>query len=279
MKYFAVIFRERIWKMKTIVFILLNLFFMDIYLAPLRKMAENTSYQVEAGVIGFLLSDVYYLSVFLLSVLYFFSDIPFFGRNQMFYMIRLGRKKWAFYNCLYLMLAGFLLITIESVLCVILLFPVLSMGNNWGKVLGTLSMTNAGVQTGQAFAVNYGTILELKPWELFGLTYINGALAIACMGMLVYGIFLLMSRTAGALTGGLLIVLPGMGEYFLNIPWNYISPLSWMRTGIFFSGKIMRMPTVTYMLCGFGIICVTTGILIILKIRNFDINWIADNRE
>ena len=64
MKYFAVIFRERIWKMKTIVFILLNLFFMDIYLAPLRKMAENTSYQVEAGVIGFLLSDVYYLSVF-----------------------------------------------------------------------------------------------------------------------------------------------------------------------------------------------------------------------
>ena len=41
----------------------------------------------------------------------------------------------------------------------------------------------------------------------------------------------------------------------------------------------MRMPTVTYMLCGFGIICVTTGILIILKIRNVDINWIADNRE
>ena len=43
MKYFAVIFRERIWKVKTIVFILLNLFFMDIYLAPLRKMAENAT--------------------------------------------------------------------------------------------------------------------------------------------------------------------------------------------------------------------------------------------
>ncbi len=56
-------------------------------------------------------------------------------------------------------------------------------------------------------------------------------------------------------------------------PLNYVSPVSWMRIGVFKSGQIMRMPTMQYMII---VLIALLGIFVIVcnwKVKRMDLEW------
>ena len=168
---------------KSYVWLCLNLVYMDIYMAPVRGFAFNVGEKAAPYFLPFLLSDIYYLSVFMLSVLYFFSDVPFLGRRQMYIIIRMGRTRWNFYNCIYILASGFLIWIAAFISNILLMGRQVRFTGGWGKIIGTLAMTDAGVQTGQLINIPYGTIVYYHPVRFLALSFLLSGLAIAVTGM------------------------------------------------------------------------------------------------
>lgn len=258
---------------KTFVWLCLNLVYMDIYMAPVRAFAFAVGIKATPYFLPFLLSDVYYLSIFMLSVLYFFSDVPFLGRRQMYIIIRMGRERWNTYNCIYILIAGFMIWLAAFGLNVLLLGGQVRFAPEWGKVIGTLAMTDAGVQTQQMIALPYGTIANYEPIEFLMLSWLLSGLAISAVGMCMYCISLFAGRICSAVAGSVLVILPGIAAYLFATPLNYVSPVSWMRIGVFKSGQIMRMPTMQYMII---VLIALLGIFVMVcnwKVKRMDFEW------
>ena len=264
---------QRLGRGKTMVWVCLNVVFMDIYLSPVRDFASMVGIKARPFFLPFLLSDIYYLSVFMLSVLYFYSDVPFWGRRQMYIMIRMGRRKWNAFNCMYILFGGFLIWFLAFVISVIVMGTQWGFGSDWGKIIGTFAMTDAGIQTQQLVDIPYGTLISYEPIHFMLLSWLLSGLVISVVGMFMYCVSLFMGKICSAIAGSVLVILPGIAEYLFGTPLNYVSPVSWMRIGIFQSGRIMRMPSERYMICILIGLLVAMIIICDWKIRRKDLCW------
>ncbi len=261
---------------KTFVWLCLNLVYMDIYMSPVRAFAFDVKIKAMPYFLPFLLSDVYYLSIFMLSVLYFFSDVPFLGRRQMYIIIRMGRERWNVYNCIYILLSGFLIWLAAFGMNILLLGNQVSFAPEWGKIIGTLSMTDAGVQTRQMINIPYGTIVNYEPVQFLILSWILSGLVISVVGMCMYCVSLFAGRICSAVAGSILVILPGVAEYLFTTPLNYVSPVSWIRIGVFESGQIIRMPVIQYMLLMLIILLIILVVICNWKVKRMDLHWSED---
>lgn len=89
----------------------------------------------------------------------------------------------------------------------------------------------------------------------------------------MYCVSLFAGRICSAVVGSILVILPWIAAYLFAAPLNYVSPVSWMRIGVFKSGQIIRMPTMQYMMTA---LIVILGILITVcnwKVKRMDLEW------
>ena len=89
------LFVDRIISTRMFTLLLVLGFVYHIFLAPLNDFIKSVQHPICPLILPFLLSDIYFLVLFMACIVYYYSDAPFMKNWTMYQVIRTGRVRWA----------------------------------------------------------------------------------------------------------------------------------------------------------------------------------------
>lgn len=118
------------------------------YISTVRHFSAVADYPASPWILPFIGQNVYCLFVYGISVVYFYSNIPFLQRHEMYVLMRQGRIRWAVAKALRICISAVMLSVTEFALSVLLLLPRIEWTAEWGRLYDSLAMTDAGSEHG-----------------------------------------------------------------------------------------------------------------------------------
>ena len=259
------LFVDRTVSVRMLTLLLLLGFVYHIFLSPLNSFLKSVQHPICPCIFPFLLSDIYFLILFMSAAVSYFSDAPFMKSWTMYQVIRTGRVRWA-------------LGQIEVFL------PDITLSEGWGKVLYTLAMTGISGEFDIPFSISYEIISRYTVWEALGVTILISGMVITFIGLLMFCVSLIGSRLWANMLAMLFVVIPmvqlNLGRAAAGLA--YISPVSWMNlsqldirsAGVRGVGNTLSLG---YCTAALGITCLLLSIVIIWKIRTADFQLVKDD--
>lgn len=223
---------ERIFNKKNALLMILSFFLINIYLEPVKNFAITTREAVSPWVLPFLLTDIKFLILFMLVIVCFFSDVPFMNRWNGYYLLRSGRDRWIKEQIGYIIAGAMSITGISILLTWISLFPELKLSLTWGKVLYTLSQTNASEMCGLFWKISGQYISKHNPCESMLITILIMILSITFLGLFMFWCSLFRVKYLSIIGAAVLVVyshvVVAMGD-FMQKRLAMFSPVAWMR--------------------------------------------------
>ena len=225
------LFVNRTVSIRMFTLLLLLGFVYHIFLTPLNSFVKSVNHPICPFIFPFLLSDIYFLVLFMAAVVYYFSDAPFMKNWTMYQVIRTGRVRWAFGQIETILISSFTFVILAIGMTGILFLPNVTLTEGWGKVLYTLSMTGASGDFNIPFSIPYEILSNYTVLEGLGVTILVGGMVIAFIGLLMFCISLIGSRLLANVVAMVFVIMPMIQ---LNIGMavpelDYVSPVSWMN--------------------------------------------------
>ena len=273
------LFVNRTVSIRMFTLLLLLGFVYHIFLTPLNSFVKSVNHPICPFIFPFLLSDIYFLVLFMAAVVYYFSDAPFMKNWTMYQVIRTGRVRWAFGQIETILISSFTFVILAIGMTGILLLPNVTLSEGWGKVLYTLSMTGASGDFNIPFSIPYEIISRYTILEGLGITILVGGMVIAFIGLLMFCISLIGSRLLANVVAMVFVIMPMIQ---LNIGMavpelDYVSPVSWMNLSkIDITGTGSGLP-LSYCVTILGIMSILLSIAIIWKIRTVDFQMVKED--
>lgn len=268
----------RICSTKTLVLLFLQAYVIHIYLKPVIRYAEDVNYPPSPWCFPFLFSNIYFLLLFILGMIYFFSDVPFMQYRNMYQVIRTGRKTWAVGEILSITFQSVFIMVFQFLVSILCLLGHCRWETGWGKLYHTAALTNADEYYGFLFYFPYEAIQKWEPFQLIVFTLFMGTLVLSFLGILMYTVSLFLNRTIAVTLGVFIAVMIFIVEGvhpLIRAKTAMFSPASYLMTALF-GTKIHDspvLPTINYM-----ITVLVTGILfmamfIIWNIKKVEFEW------
>ena len=273
------LFVNRTISIRMFTLLLLLGFVYHIFLTPLNSFVKSVNHPICPFIFPFLLSDIYFLVLFMAAVVYYFSDAPFMKNWTMYQVIRTGRVRWAFGQIETILISSFTFVILAIGMTGILLLPNVTLSEGWGKVLYTLSMTGVSGDFNIPFSIPYEIISRYTVLEGLGVTILVGGMVIAFIGLLMFCISLIGSRLLANVVAMVFVIMPMIQ---LNIGMavpelDYVSPVSWMNLSkIDITGTGSGLP-LSYCVTILGIMSILLSIVIIWKIRTVDFQMVKED--
>ncbi|MFP3155228.1 hypothetical protein LQZ18_12550 [Lachnospiraceae bacterium ZAX-1] len=214
----------------------------------------------------------------MIGVIYYFSDVPFMQYQNMYQVIRTGRKKWVLGQVFGIIVQSCILMAANITMTILCLSNHLVFSGEWGKVLNTVALTNAAGQFGFLFEISYEAMTLFQPLELMALTFVFGCLVLSFTGLLMFAISLFANRTiatavATGMAAMIFVVENALPQYTLAV--SRIVPMSWLRVvkmGAKEHGSFI-LPPFGYMLFVL-LVCVSLlCVAIYWRIRYVELQW------
>ena len=273
------LFVNRTISIRMFTLLLLLGFVYHIFLTPLNSFVKSVNHPICPFIFPFLLSDIYFLVLFMAAVVNYFSDAPFMKNWTMYQVIRTGRVRWAFGQIETILISSFTFVILAIGMTGILLLPNVTLSEGWGKVLYTLSMTGVSGDFNIPFSIPYEIISRYTVLEGLGVTILVGGMVIAFIGLLMFCISLIGSRLLANVVAMVFVIMPMIQ---LNIGMavpelDYVSPVSWMNLSkIDITGTGKGLP-LSYCVTILGIMSILLSIVIIWKIRTVDFQMVKED--
>lgn len=273
------LFIHRTVSIRVFSLLLLLGFVYHIFLAPLNNYVKSVQYPVCPYIFPFLLSDIYFLILFMAAVVYYYSDAPFMKNWTMYQVVRIGRVRWAMGQIGAIVLSSFIFVLIAIGMTGVLLVPNVTLNEGWGKVLYTLSMTGAPGGLDIPFSVPYEIISHYTVGEAVGVTILISGMVITFMGLLMFCTSLVASRLWANVLAMLFVILPmAQKNIGMAVPQlAYFSPVSWMQLSELKIGENSISPSMSYCIAVLGIMCILFSLVIIWKIRTVDFQMVKED--
>lgn len=271
-------FVQRFWGIKMGIFAVLLFFLEDIFLHGLRQFCIAVQYPVTPWVITFLMSNIYFQILVMAFVIYFYSNVPFMQQWGMYQVIRAGRIRWAFAQIGSIVLSAVGITALVFLEEILLLIRHMELGTDWGKVLHTIALTNAGTEYGMYISSNPMTMNKYTALEATGLTLLLSILVISFVGLLMFAISLFLPRIVAISVAGVLLVLPVFGKnigIYAQKLFNCFSPVSWMRVeeigGERFGYQIM--PELSYIMPVLISLLLILCVIVLWRVQKVEFQW------
>lgn len=271
-------FVQRFWGVKTGVLAVLLFFLEDIFLHGIKDFCQAVQYPVTPWIFTFLMSDIYFQILVMAFVIYYYSNVPFMQQWGMYQVIRSGRIRWVAAQIGSIVLSAIGITVIAFLEEIVVLIRHMEVIPDWGKVLYTIALTNAGGEYGMYIGSDAITINKYTALEATGLTVLLSVLVISFIGLLMFAISLFLPRIAAVGVAGVLLALPIFGKN-IAIPnqklLNCLSPVSWMRVAEI-GGERMGyrvMPELSYIMPVLFISLAVLCVVIIWRVKNVEFQW------
>ncbi|MEG2290662.1 MAG: hypothetical protein RR891_08115 [Clostridium sp.] len=247
----------RIW----VLFIMISIFVFD-YANEIIKFAYAVNYKVAPWMFPFLFTQSYMKRIIFMGVILLFCDAPFIDNTQQYVVVRSGRKSWNIGQISYIFLASFLYFLFIIAIAIIFNLRYMEFNLDWGKVLGTLGLSNVGDMVSSKVWVSGKIISFYTPLQAMSISYILSSLVATLIGLLIYVInSITNSQFLGILSGIVLVLVDTLTKYNDDLLW--FSPVSWASLDKIGIEKTATMPPISYV---FGALIIIISILISIAI-------------
>lgn len=278
MHYFIKTIREKFTDRRLIAFGAAIFVIMNIYQSPMREYAAGMRYPVSFYTLPFLLAEHTFLILVFFCVIYANADIPFMQSYQLYTVIRIGRKRWAWGQICGIIVRSFSMMLILWICSVITLLPSIEMGTEWGKLLKTAAYTDAASVYEFNYMIYSETMEGFTPLQLMGLVILLGTLILSALGIMMFLISLYTNRVV-SITSALAIsffmfwVLNTLPMVRYRIA-RYV-PTVWLEIAKLYTRDVLYywLPSVRYMLTVLVGLILCFSALIIFRIRTVEFDW------
>lgn len=229
-----------------VLFLLLFCLLLDL-LVPFYRVAGQLEVKNTIWFLPFLTGSRFIGFYFLLGYVLLFCDAPFIDRHQPYVIIRIGKRKWAWGQCLYVMVASAVYVLALQLFVIVILFPSLEFSLDWGNIFYTVSQVGIpGFYPG--IDISYGIILEYSPLAATFLAAVLLWMEGVFLGMLMFYMNLRFGRIAGTTLGCFMAMMFLLIKSLINnIPvlWK-ITPTIWMELSELTSHSLGTHPGLAY---------------------------------
>ncbi len=240
---------------------------------------EITSFSLEAGckvtpwILPFLNANLVYSIISGITIVYFFSTVPFLQYKEMYVVLRQGRSNWLMSKIVRIIISSAFL-TIMIALCSMLICAKnLSFSLDWGDVYNTIALTNAGSEYNITLEIPYQIVAEYEPIEAMFMNCVSMFLEMVIIGMVMFTLALCLSKTVSVAFGtfACLIALAlenmRMTNTYMRIfaidQWAYLVNFE----DVFGTNGMLTLLFVTLLLV---IVCT---VIMLIRIRKIDFNF------
>lgn len=274
-RYIMLTFKQHFFSLRTIGFFALQFFILHVFLSPLKDFCRDVQYPVSPWSLVFAFTSPYFTFFFFAGIIFFFSNVPYMQYDQMYQVIRTGRLKWISAKMIHIFFSSIIIVVMEIVLSFLPLLGSLQIEAGWGKVLYTLSMTEARELYGIPFTVYYDVLNFYEPYQAMLIISVILILLILFFGLLMFCLSLYFSRmTAITIAMGINIFQIVALNISSRYPWIFfVSPVSWVDIIGISMKNDGKLPSFSYIV---SFLIVASIILILLnlrKIKKIDLEW------
>lgn len=267
---------------KTITVLVIQLFITHVYMKGLVACSVAYDYPCTPWVFPFYLSSSFVILITMLSVIYFFSDIPYMQYQNMYQIIRVGRIKWGLANVLCIVIEALLLVLVSVLLSIVCLQGRVEWSWDWGKLLHTISLTNASDTYEIYLDVSYDSMYRYSPVQLMMLTGGILLLVIIFMAFSMFALSLLFGRftavfMAGTMTAMIFLVERCHPSVARSI--SYVTPVSWLwvtKIGSKTNGYYI-VPRLSYIVAFLSVFIAIFIALILKKYRSVEFEFYKED--
>lgn len=245
------------------------------YISTVRHFSAVADYPASPWILPFIGQNVYCVFVYGISVVYFYSNIPFLQRHEMYVLMRQGRIRWAVAKALRICISAVMLSVTEFVLSVLLLLPRIEWTAEWGRLYDSLAMTDAGSEHGVKLFFSYELINEnsaVKTALIFGIVL---CIATGLIGMVMFVLSIYINRTAAVAAGTFFAVLPVVfANLYLSEEWiGFISPLSWLDLLLLYGKVCKRFLSFSQIVLAAAVLLPVLSAVSLMGIQAKDLSW------
>lgn len=147
---------------------LLLIGFLFEWVRPIADFSSAVHVSVTPWVFPYLSLSQKVLLLIMLGIVLLFCDAPFIDAHQPYVIIRSGKRDWLLGQILYIMVASALYFLFIALISTLLMLPNLTFSSEWGKIFGTLALTDAGSQFKINLPISYKFSLptrRLRRWR------------------------------------------------------------------------------------------------------------------
>jgi len=252
---------------------LLLIVFLGDSILPIAHFSSAVHVPATPWVFPYLALNQKVLLLLMLGIVLLFCDAPFIDAHQPYVIIRSGKRDWLLGQIVYIMLASALYFLFIALISVMMLLPNLTFSSEWGKILGTLALTDAGTQFNVALPISYQLQLTYTPIAAMAWSLLLNWLVGTFLGLLMFVLNMRLTRELGAVVAAALVFLQyfcfDANGFFL---WH-LSPVSWASLGNLDTTHTSALPSLTYavsVLIGLNLMLILLAVLFFRK-KNIDV--------
>lgn len=258
--------RKSFWNLRSVTMFIIFFFVTDMFLRPLRSYAQTVNEATGPAMLAFLFCSNYFLKMIMLSIIYYYSNVPFMEKDRQYYFLRLGRTRFCLHNLFYIMASGIILSLLLWLISFLDMASCIKFHNTWSKISRTLALTDAGDRILLHFSVPYQPLENFTPLKLCLYSLSITALCFMTIGIMMYALCLCFHKTVAVFTAGIVVMLPDIMKRATMYPF-YFSPVSWMGCDTWRYGYDVTKPDIAYIFVGYFFLIFLFGTICIWRIR------------
>ena len=272
----------KILNSKTITFILLYVLFIWNMSKPYLKFVIEKGEGMTWCIFPYLMTSYYLIGMFYFGIIYINSDVPFMQYENLYQVIRTGRKRWALYQLTGILIRS-IFITVAVVIGSIIPFVGhLLISNDWGKVVYTLANTRRldgfYKENMVMFRFYPEAVMKFTPFKLMFVTMLICILITTLIGVLMYFIGLYLGKIMAVSLSFASVILLYVVENTMpaaRLAAAKVVPFYWIEVALMYTKNngYTRLPSLVYMITVLIAIIAILSFLIYRKIMKMEFYW------
>lgn len=244
LKNHAINLQNRIRGIRTVTVLIMIICFMDMYMMAFRDSVRSMGVQTNSLILPFVQTSDFCMKMMFMGIVYFYSNVPFMEKAELFYLNRMGKKRWGVRNLCYILGSSFLLTVSLLLISLVEASPVGRPALVWDSAIKTVGLTGGNMVE---FKIPYQILKTYLPLPLMGYTLLLDWGVIMFLGLLMYVISMYGRRTLACVAAILVVLLPSINMW-VGGRLIYYSPLSWLDCSNWRIGYDNAKPDMVYML-------------------------------
>ncbi len=263
---------------RLLVFCVFQFSILHYYVDSVRRYAAVADYPAAPWILPFMGQNVYFQFVYGISVIYFYSNVPFMQRHEMYVLMRLGKVRWAFMKLFRVWLSAVMLVMVEFILSILPLVPHLEWTFQWGKLYHSLALTDAGISCNVRLFFPYEMLHANNAMTTMLLFLVVLCLVTGLTGTLMFALSVCFGRTAAIMAGTFSVVLAVVFENLrLWQAWiGFLSPFSWLNLLLLYGKTGKTAPSFPVICAAAVIFIMIAGAFSIKAVQGKDLDWIEE---
>ena len=228
---------DSIKKMRSFRFISAVMMVVGLVLAVTSGMDQligDVNEKVSIWIVPHIFSNTFFAAFYGIIICYLLSDIPYFNANELYYISRMGRKKWFMEKMLSMILSMFMFTIISFAVCVLVFVPKINFTMEWGKVIHTMAYSTNLYSYNLMNLVSPSILMNYKPITAMETCFLMVWLVSVMVGCVMSAISIWFNRTVSIVVV-LMLSLLGLSEgLFFTQRWlPFLSIFTWYRISVY----------------------------------------------